>query len=69
MERPRRTWSVAISSIAMVIGVSFLLSSFSWVPSSVLAPFVGPQRIERPDAGFAISLPIDWEHHDATTGR
>ena len=39
--------------------------SVSWVPSSVLAPVVGPQRVERPADGYAVSLPFDWEHADA----
>ena len=65
MEQLGHRISASIGGIAVLVGVLLLLSSFSWVPSSVLAPVVGPQRVERPADGYAVSLPFDWEHADA----
>jgi uncharacterized membrane protein YhaH (DUF805 family) len=59
-ERPARKW--AGIAIAVVIWAVLVASSFSWVPSAVLAPVLGYQRVERPTDGFAISLPRDWEY-------
>ncbi len=65
MERSRSVGRLVISTIGILTGVAFLVSLASWVPHTVLAPLVGPQRIERAEAGFAIALPLDWEHADA----
>lgn len=69
MEQPGHRISASVGGIAALVGLIFLLSSFSWVPSTVLAPIVGPQRVERPADGYAVSLPFDWEHADARSIR
>lgn len=45
-------------------GLAFLAGLATWLPHAVLAPFVAPQHIERPEAGFAVSFPLDWEYAD-----
>ena len=60
VERPARKW--AGIAVAVAIWAVLVLSSFSWVPSAVLAPILGYQRVERPTDGYAISLPRDWEY-------
>jgi hypothetical protein len=52
-------------TLGILTGLAFLFSLASWLPHTLLAPFVAPQHIERPTAGFAVSLPLDWEFVDA----
>lgn len=53
------------SAIGIASGLVFLLGVASWLPHTLLAPFVAPQRVDRPAAGFAIAFPLDWEYADA----
>lgn len=66
MERPRSVGRLgAFSTIGIVTGLVFLLGLASWLPHTLLAPFVAPQHVDRPAAGFAIAFPLDWEYADA----
>jgi len=54
-----------ISVIALIVSVALAfgtISAFSWVPSTLLAPFLDYQHIERADDGFALGIPPDWEY-------
>ena len=68
--RTARSWTApsarkwAGAAAATLFGAILLLSDFLWVPLAAVAPFVGPFRVERPEAGFAIAFPLDWERAD-----
>ena len=65
MERPRAVGRFgAFSTIGIVTGLVFLLGLASWLPYTLLAPFVAPQHVDRPASGFAIAFPLDWEYAD-----
>ena len=69
MGRPRTAWSLTIRGIAVVAGVVLLLGSIATLTRlapTVLDQFRGPERVEMADAGFAISLPRDWQHASST---
>ena len=53
----------------MVAGIVLLLGSLATLTRlapTVLDQFRGPERVEMADAGFAISLPRDWQHASST---
>jgi hypothetical protein len=62
-DRIRRS-AVSAGFAGVATGLVFLLGLASWLPHTLLAPFVPPQHVDRPAAGFAISLPLDWESAD-----
>jgi hypothetical protein len=51
-------------AFGVLTGLAFLAGLATWLPHTVLAPFVPPQHVERPEAGFAVSFPLDWEYAD-----
>jgi hypothetical protein len=65
----RRAGPLVVRSLAVIVAVALLLGtvgSFVRVAPSVLAPILGPGRIELSEAGFAVSLPRDWQYARAT---
>ena len=64
MRRVGEIHSTTMRFITVVAGLVFLAGLVSALVTGV--PLFGPQRVDRPEDGFGVSFPRDWELADAT---